>query len=121
MVEEKQTPVKKRSGCVTAFIVLAVLILAFLVFNEFLRGRGGVDAGDGNTYVVNKSTGLYATFDIDANQIAVLSVGTELIPADGRTTLFCDSIVESGMTFNLCKVKVVSTGRSGWVLKQWID
>lgn len=73
------------------------------------------------TYEVTKSTGLYSEFDIDADMIAELSVGTLLVPADGKHSLYCDSFTDSGMTFTLCKVKIIETGETGWVLKKWIE
>ena len=72
-------------------------------------------------YKVTQSTGLYSAFEIDADQIAVLSVGVILMPADEETTLFCDKFSEAGMTYTLCKVRVSDTGQTGWVLKQFIE
>ena len=73
------------------------------------------------SYKVIKSTGLYSAFDINADMIAELSIGTLLVPADGRNSLYCDSFDDSGMTFTLCKVKDVKTGKTGWVLKKWVE
>lgn len=73
------------------------------------------------TYEVTKSTGLYSAFDINADMIAELSVGTLLVPADGEYPLNCDSFSDGGTVFTLCKVKVVETEKTGWVLKKWID
>lgn len=72
------------------------------------------------TYKVIKSTGLYSAFDVNANMIAELSVGTLLVPAYG-SSLYCDSFTDSGVMFNLCEVKVIDTGKTGWVLKKWIE
>lgn len=72
-------------------------------------------------YTVTESTGLYSALEIDADQIAVLPGAAILVPADGSRTLFCDTFVDSGMKYALCKVKVVDTGQTGWVLKMFIE
>ncbi len=96
-------------------------VLGLISILLFLIACQTTSSSSTRAYTINKSTGLYSAFDIDANQVAVLAVGTKVVPADGANTLFCDSISESAMTFTLCKVEVVNTGQSGWVLKQWID
>ena len=73
------------------------------------------------TFKVIKSTGLYSAFDVDADMIAELSVGTIVVPADNKKTFFCDSFIDAGMNFILCKVKVFGTGQTGWVLKKWVE
>lgn len=72
-------------------------------------------------YKVNQSTGLYSALKIDAEQIAVLSDGAVLVPADGKTTLFCDTFIDSGLKYALCKVEVFDTGQTGWVLQMFIE
>ena len=70
------------------------------------------------TFRVNKSTGLYDAIDVDAEQVDVLSVGDKVRDTMGRDTLTCLSNDE-GMV--LCKVEVGGTGKTGYVLRQWID
>lgn len=73
------------------------------------------------TYSINHDTGLYASLSATADQLAVLSSGTRVAPADGGTSLNCSSVTDSGITMTLCEIKVVSTEETGWVLKQWIS
>jgi ABC-type Fe3+-hydroxamate transport system substrate-binding protein len=73
------------------------------------------------TYTVTKSTGLYDAFDVDANIIAELSVGTKLIPSEGATSLECGIIDLSSVEYELCQVEVFTTGQRGWVMRQWIS
>jgi hypothetical protein len=73
------------------------------------------------TYTVTKDTGLYDALNVSANVIADLSTGSKLIPANGATRLDCSSFVDAGITYELCKVEVVKTGQTGWVLKKWIS
>ena len=87
-----------------------------------LAACGQPHTGSIPMYRVNESTGLYSAFgDINAEQLAVLPMGTVLVPADGATELFCDSFRESGMAYGLCKVEVVETGQTGWVLRLYIE
>jgi len=73
-------------------------------------------------YVINKSTGLYEALNINAKMIAELPEGTELIPEDEKSEVpLCSSFIDSGTTYKLCKMKVVKTGKTGWVLIQWMD
>lgn len=72
-------------------------------------------------YVITKSTGLYEEPLIDAEMIRSLSEGAKLIPADGNDQLICKSFVDMGTTYTLCKMELVNTGQTGWVLKQWMD
>lgn len=93
-----------------------IILLTFCLFVAVLV----TGCGDNSpTYKVNKSTYLYAELSADSANIAELSVGTQLIPADGET-LNCESFVDTGMTFTLCKMQVEETGQTGWVLQQWI-
>jgi hypothetical protein len=72
-------------------------------------------------YKVTEPTGLYSALEIDAEQIAALSAGAVLVPADDNTTLFCDTFVDTGMKYALCKVEVYATGQTGWVLQMFIE
>lgn len=80
-----------------------------------------IDSPSIPTYTVTKGTGLYDAFDVDANMKAELPVGTRLIPMNGATKLKCDTIVESGVEYELCQVEVFTTGQTGWVLRKWIS
>jgi len=75
----------------------------------------------GATYRVIKSTGLYDSLNVDAKQIATLSVGTILKPVDGKNIIECNTVVEDGVEYDLCNVTVVETGETGYVLKKWIQ
>lgn len=71
-------------------------------------------------YKVTKGTGLYEVCgDADAKTLAELSEGTELYAFGKADTLDCCKFVDSGMNFELCHMEVVSSGKTGWVLKQW--
>jgi len=72
-------------------------------------------------YVIIKSTGLYEEPLIDADMIRSLSEGAKLIPADGDDRPICTSFIDMGTTYTLCKMELVNTGQTGWVLKQWME
>jgi len=103
---------------------LCVLIIGITFFSMLLSACGQsqneINAA-APTYKVTESTGLYSALEIDADQVAVLSAGAILVPADDRTTLFCDKFIDAGMPYALCKVKVLGTGQTGWVLKLFIE
>jgi len=85
-----------------------------------IRQTQDVAPASATAYRVTNPPGLYSDFDIDADQIASLSVGTILVPPGGSGSVHCDAIVEFGTTYELCRVQVYSTGQIGWVLKKWI-
>ena len=89
--------------------------------NTFDDIQKTLDSIGPKTYTVNKSTGLYNALDVDADMIAELSVGTKVKPAGDASSLSCTKVEDAGMTFNLCKVTVISTGQTGYVLRQWIE
>jgi hypothetical protein len=100
------------------------LILSMTFFFMLLsacRGDQNEINGVAPLYKVSEATGLYSALEIDAEQIAALAPGAVLVPADDKTTLFCDTFVDAGMKYALCKVKVFETGQTGWVLKMFID
>ncbi len=72
-------------------------------------------------YVITKSTGLYEEPQIDAKMSRSLSEGAKLIPADGNDRPICNSFIDMGTTYTLCKMELVNTGQTGWVLKQWME
>ena len=103
---------------------VSVLIISILFFSMLLSACGQNQNETNATspmYKVTESTGLYSAFEIDAEQIAALSVGAILVPADDKTTLFCDTFVDTGMKYALCKVEVYDTGQTGWVLQMFIE
>jgi len=103
---------------------VSVLMIGVTFFSMLLSACGGSQNEINATppmYKVSESTGLYSALEIDAEQIAALSAGAILVPADDDTTLFCDTFIDSGMRYALCKVKVFDTGQTGWVLKMFIE
>lgn len=97
-------------------------VTSLVLVTLLLSACGGGASDSIPVYEVNESTGLYSTFgDINAAQLGVLPKGTVLAPADGGAELFCDSFREGGMAYGLCKVEVVNTGQTGWVLRLYID
>lgn len=93
-----------------------IIIMIFILFLSACTPK----PEDPPVYGITKATGLYAEFNVDAEQLAVLSEGTRVQPANGASTLQCDSITEEGMVFNLCKVTVIGTTQTGWVLEKWL-
>lgn len=103
---------------------LCVLVIGITFFSMLLSACGqsqNETNGTVPTYKVTESTGLYSALEIDADQIAVLPTGEILVPADDKTTLFCDKFIDAGMPYVLCEVKVLGTGQTGWVLKLFIE
>jgi len=103
---------------------LTVLMIGISFFSTLLSTCGQNQNETNATapmYKVTESTGLYSALKIDADQIAVLAAGAILAPADDKTTLFCDTFIDTGMRYALCKVKVFDTGQTGWVLKMFIE
>lgn len=72
-------------------------------------------------FYVNKSTGLYEAPEIDAKMIETLSEGAMVIHTDGAESLSCTSFSDSGTTYNLCLVEVLQSGKTGWILRKWIN
>jgi hypothetical protein len=72
------------------------------------------------TYVVVHTTALYDSLSADAAQLEILSVGTRLTPIPGPH-LQCQKTVEYGISLTQCKVKSMMSGRTGWVLRKWIE
>jgi hypothetical protein len=103
---------------------LSVLIIGMMFFSLLLSACGQKQNETNTTapmYKVTESTGLYSALEIDADQIAALAAGAILVPADDNTTLFCDTFVDAGMKYALCKVEVYDTGQTGWVLQMFIE
>jgi hypothetical protein len=69
---------------------------------------------------VTKSTGLYASTDLDAELVDTLDVGVLVVPANNAKVYECQSYVDMGETYVQCHVEVIKTGKTGWVLKKWI-
>lgn len=72
-------------------------------------------------YVVIHETGLYPSNEIDAEPIDTLDVGTRLKPAYTRSDFNCVVITDGDTDYPQCQVEVVATGRTGWVLRKWIE
>ena len=71
-------------------------------------------------YRVTKDTGLY--WSVTSNEPdGVLQVGTLLKPANNEKYFHCENVVDTGTTFRLCQIEVVSTGKTGWVLSKWME
>ena len=105
---------KKASALSICIVLLSIWLAAC--------GAGQNEAnGTAPRYRLNESTGLYSALAIDAEQIAVLPEEAVLAPADGQTALFCDTFVDSGLKYALCKVEVIETGQTGWVLQMFIE
>jgi hypothetical protein len=103
---------------------VCIFIISITFFSLLLSACGGSQKEINATppmYKVTESTGLYSALEIDAEQIAALAEGAILVPADDNTTLFCDTFVDTGMKYALCKVEVYDTGQTGWVLQMFIE
>jgi len=73
------------------------------------------------TFSILRETEVYSELSMDADQIAVLPVGTQVEPADGNTSLECESITDEGVTYSLCKIEVIGSGVIGWVLEETLS
>ena len=71
-------------------------------------------------YKVTKSTGLYHTTS-SKDPYEVLPVGTLLKPANFEDFYTCIDMVDNNTTITLCRVEVIDTGESGWVLRKWLE
>lgn len=91
-----------------------VLILLMVV----VIACGSTSSGSTSEYIISRETGLYDALDADANQIAILQAGTKIKPALG-SSLDCTTFTD-GVTMTVCDVKVISSGKRGWVLKNAI-
>lgn len=99
-----------------------VLLIGITLFAMLLSACGQSQNDDAApTYKVKQDTGLYSALAIDAEQIAVLPAGAVLVPADSETALLCDTFVNEGLKYALCRVKVFDTGQTGWVLQMFIE
>lgn len=75
----------------------------------------------GAIYRVIKSTGLYDSQNVDAKELDTLSVGAIVKPADGHKVIQCHIIKDGNTELTLCKVEVIDTGQTGFVLKKWLQ
>lgn len=99
-----------------------VLFIGITLFAMQLSACGQSQNNDAApTYKVKQDTGLYSALAIDAEQIAVLPAGAVLVPADSETALLCDTFVNEGLKYALCRVEVLDTGQTGWVLQMFIE
>jgi hypothetical protein len=73
------------------------------------------------TFTILREAEVYSELSMDADQIAVLPVGTQVEPADGNTSLECEPITDEGATYSLCKIEVVDSGAIGWVLEETLS
>jgi hypothetical protein len=101
-------------------ILLATLSIAILLTATACETASDQTESSEVIYRVTRETGLYSALSVDADQIAVLSAGTEVIPVD-EGSLDCTTITEASVTLRLCQVKVVSTGQTGWILRKTIE
>jgi hypothetical protein len=73
-------------------------------------------------YEVTKGTGLYAVCgDADAEMLDELPEGSKLYNFGKADTADCCKFEDGGMSFELCHMEVVSSGKTGWVMKKWFD
>lgn len=112
---------KKGNRNLLLFAILLLLVTSAICYWSINRTIDDDFSGSSSPqeYTVTKYTGLYSAFDIDADMIAELSEGTKVKPATG-STLSCDTITELGTTYELCRVTVVESNKTGWVLRKWI-
>ena len=92
-----------------------IVILVLVAFTLLI----GCDSKDKiKTWEVIKSTGLYYRADADAEMLESLPVGTKVMDFMGNQNF---SICEVDEGIEVCKVTVVETGQSGWVIKKWLE
>lgn len=103
-------------------ILIIIAVMAILIFLcRICSSENSVSTSSiKKEYEVIHSTGLYSSANANANQIDILEVGTKLIPANNGYSLDCETFSDSGINFNMCKVKVLGTNQTGWILRQWI-
>lgn len=98
----------------------AIIVLLFLIlFGCSPKATLTTEPADSTapmTYVVTRETGLYATAK-SGNYFSTLLIGTKVKPANNAFYLDCDIVETYDVKITTCNVEVISTGKTGWVLK----
>lgn len=128
-IRSKYGTYNTRKGCSPKLFIVLLAVLVLFVLNSCYRAVPFPTstpvpptavlptATEGPAaYVITKSTGLYGTIESD-EPFEVLQVGVLVIPANNQMFFECEVNTDS---FKLCRVKVIETGKTGWVLQKWM-
>lgn len=119
MTEEKSS---KKSSCLTIFLILiGVLVLIYIIIGF----QGAVELRDSyrddslsssKVYRITRETGFYNSF-MSETYTETLPTGTKVKPANNSSNLDCRTADFDGISITSCWVEIVSSGQTGWVLK----
>lgn len=105
-----------------AVLILIGVFLIIVVLSGLCTNRMSKPVNKVIYYRVNKSTGLYRSYEIDSEMIEILAVGDELRIPGGKVYPECvtyeDPVVS---TMELCRLYSPKHNRYGWVLLKWLD
>ena len=71
-------------------------------------------------YTVTRETGFYASATSDDYTVTVTR-GTKVKPANNVETLTCKTVDVYGVSITLCNIEIISTGKTGWILKNALE
>lgn len=114
----------KKSGCGSIILVLiGIVIIIFICIG--IQGaleirdsyRSGVSSSSSKIYRITRETGFYK-YSEDYSE--TLQTGTKIKPANNSSHLSCLTEDFDGISITSCLVEIISTGKTGWVLKNAI-
>ncbi len=100
------------------FFILSVFVLSLLASCDEAVMPKATATLEYQTWIVTKSTGLYREPDADSEMIRELPVGTKVRDSGGRDHLENCFFTEG---IQVCKVVVVGSSLSGYVILKWLD
>ena len=116
----------KKIGCGSIILVLiGIVIIIFICIGiqEALEirdsYRSGVSSSSSNIYRITRETGFYK-YSYSEDYSETLRTGTKIKPANNSSHLSCLTEDFDGISITSCLVEIISTGKTGWVLKNAI-
>jgi len=112
-------------GYVTTVLVIAgIILLIFMCIGIQgaleIKNSNESNISSSNVYQITRETGFYKhLYSEDYSE--TLKAGTRVKPANNSTYLSCQSADFDGISITSCLVEVISTGKTGWVLKNAIS
>jgi len=123
-VTSKNNESKKKSGCGTfILIILGLLILLFVIqgiigaieIRDSYRSNSS-SSYSSSTHKITRETGLYDSL-YSENYSETLKSGTKVKPANNAKEFSCSTVDYDGIDITSCKIEVISSGKTGWVLE----
>lgn len=120
------TPNENKDGLPVGFyifLLIAIIFIAIVIRKTATTQTKQTTQPDVSYYYkVNKSTGLYESYEVDSEMIEILSVGDKLEIPGGSSYPTCVSFEDPIVsTMELCYLYSPKHSKHGWVLLKWLD